>query len=199
MNLYLSSLDLGKIILRTVLALLIGLVFCLFPDTSARVFVIVIGASILFVGIVAFLSIFTFKGGRPAAYNYLNLAVSLAVGIALLAKPDFFIHLLMFLLGIILALGGIGQIASLASVRKWGIKANLAEYLLGFLLLGLGIFVCFYPGFTNNTLFVLFGLGAIFYAVTNFAVLLHVRSLIRKSGKKLVNGDIEDVDYTIEN
>lgn len=199
MNFYLSSIDLKKIVIRTTLALLLGLVFCIFPDTSARIFVIILGGAILFIGIVSFLSIFTFKEGKPMGINYFNLALSLILGIALLVKPDFFINLLMILLGIILAIAGIGQILSLASVRKWDIRPSIGEYLLGVILLALGIFICCMPGFSNATLFFLFGLGAVFYAITNLAVLLHIRKKIKKSGKKIINGNIEDAEFVLEN
>lgn len=197
MNFYLSSIDLKKIIIRTTLALLLGLVFCIFPDTSARIFVIILGGAVLFIGIVSFLSIFTFKEGRPMGINYFNLVLSLILGIALLVKPDFFINLLMILLGIILAIAGIGQILSLASVRKWNIRPSIGEYLLGVVLLALGVFICCMPDFSNATLFFLFGLGAIFYSVTNLAVLLHIRKKIKKSGKKIINGNIEDAEFVM--
>lgn len=197
MNFYLSSLDIKKVIIRSVLAIILGGVFCAAPDLAAKTLILILGGSILFVGIVSFLSIFTFKEGRPTGINYFNLALSLLIGLALLIVPEFFINLIMILLGIILVAGGVGQIISLISVRKWGIRSNFTEYLLGVLLLALGVFICFKPAFSNETLFLLFGIGAIFYGITNLIILLRLRKELRKSGKTIVHGNIEDVDYTI--
>ena len=41
------------------------------------------------------------------------------LGLWLVIMPDFFVNILMFLLGFILIMAGIQQIASLFSARKW--------------------------------------------------------------------------------
>ena len=88
MNFYLSSLDLRKGIIRSVIAVLLGVIFLIAPDLLPNTLVIILGATILFVGIVSFLTIFTKDGGKPVGINYFNLALSLIVGIVLLLFPD---------------------------------------------------------------------------------------------------------------
>ena len=199
MNFYLSSLDLRKGIIRSVIAVLLGVVFLIAPDLLPKTLVIILGATILFIGIVSFLTIFTKDGGKPVGINYFNLALSLAVGIILLIFPKSFIALLLILLGFILIICGIGQISSLVSVRKWGVRANPFEYIIAGLLILLGIVVCFNPFETQDVIFWRFGIGIIVYGITNLFSLIRIRKNLEKAGKKVSHGNIEDIDYTIEN
>lgn len=198
MNFYLSSLDLRKGIIRSVIAVLLGIIFLIAPDLVSNTLGIILGATVLFVGIVSFLTIFTKDGGKPVGINYFNLALSLAVGIVLLIFPDSFVAFLMFLLGIILVICGIGQISSLVSVRKWGVRANPFEYIIASLLILLGVVVCFNPFDTKNIIFWLFGIGIIVYGITNLISLIRIRKNLEKAGKKVTHGNVEDADYTIE-
>lgn len=190
MNFYLASLDLRKMIVRASIFVLLGLFFCIFPDLSARMLVMVVGGAVLFTGIVAFGTVFTFKDARPQAMDWFNLVLSLAVGVALLSAPSFFIGFFMIVLGIILVGVGLTQIITLASARKWQVKTRFWEYLFGALLMILGVVMCFRPFTSTATLFVLFGIGCIFYAVSDLALLLHLRKQIRKAS------NTQDISYT---
>lgn len=196
MNFYASSFDLKKSIVRSICAVLAGLLFCFYPELTPQLFILVLGGSILFIGAVSFLT--TFTGNRkPTLTNYFNLVLSLIVGLALIISPNFWLGFVMILLGIVIALCGLAQIVSLIGIRKYGVKPNIAEYILGLLLFGLGIFICFNPLKSNEALMVLFGAGCIFYGLTNLFMLLHVRSQLKKSGKRIVNDAIEDIDYEL--
>lgn len=196
MNFYASSFDLKKSIVRSICAVLIGLFFCFFYDIATDLLIVILGGSILFIGAVNFLSAFT-RTRKPTSTNYFNLALSLIVGIALMVSPEFWKGFIMVLLGILIVFCGLAQLISLIGIRKYGVKPNIAEYILGLLLFCLGIFICFNPIESNQTLMILFGAGCIFYGLTNLFMLLHVRSQLKKAGKRIVNDAIEDIDYEL--
>lgn len=198
MRTYLASCDLQKILIRSILAVALGVFFCVFPGLSANLIFYVLGGVILFTGIVSFLAVLSRKDIRPGGMQYFNLGMSLIVGIALIASPQSFVKLLFILLGLILALSGISQILSLWSLRKWGVKPALAEYISAILLFALGVFICTYPKATNAFVFTLFGIGCIFYGLTLLLAALHMRKKLQKAGKNIVNGIIEDVDFELE-
>lgn len=198
MTTYLSSLDFKKIIVRSVLAILVGVFFCTFPNLSADFIFYVLGGAILFTGIVSFLTVFTRKDIRPGGIQYLNLCLSLLVGMALLITPHSFVRLLMILLGLIIVFSGIAQIVSLWTLRKWNVKPAFVEYTFALLLIILGCFICIYPDYTNNFLFTLFGIGCIFYGLTNLFVSLHMCNKLKKAGKNISQGVIEDIDFELE-
>lgn len=190
MDFYLTSLNLKKMIVRACVFLLLGLLFCIFPYLSANMLVMVVGGAILFTGLVAFVSHFTNKDARVGGMAYFNLALSLAVGIAMLAAPSFFIGFFIILLGIILIGTGLSQIIALAGARRQNVKVRFWEYLFGVLWMICGIVICFHPFATTATIFLFFGIGCILYAVSDLILLLHLRREIKK-----VAGSIQDVKY----
>ncbi|MCH5244030.1 MAG: DUF308 domain-containing protein [Lentimicrobiaceae bacterium] len=196
MNIFLSAFDLKKSLTRSIILVLAGLFFCCFSDIISRLFVVITGGIILFIGAVSFLSLFM-GDGKPEGMNYFNLALSLLVGLALIIAPGFWVEFVIIALGIFIALCGISQLASLIGVRRSGIKPNIAEYILGILLLLLGIFICFRPIQSEQTLMILVGCGCMFYGITNLIMLLHIRSKLKKAGKRIVNNAIEDIDFEL--
>ena len=190
MDFYLTSLNLKKMIVRTVIFLLLGILFCLFPNLSADMLVRVVGGAVLFTGIVAFVSRFLNKDIRVGGMAYFNLVLSLAVGIAMLAMPAFFIGFFIILLGLILIGTGLSQIIALAGARRQNVKVRFWEYLFGVLWMGCGVVICFNPFATTAAIFIFFGIGCIFYAVSDLILLLHLRRQIAKAG-----GDTRDVAF----
>ncbi len=198
MTMYLSSLDFKKIAIRSVLAILVGVFFCTFPRLSADLIFYVLGGAILFTGIVSFLTVFTRKDIRPGGMQYFNLFLSLLVGLSLLVTPHSFVRLLMILLGLIIVFSGVAQIVSLWSLRKWSVRPTFVEYIFALLLIILGCFICTYPDYTNGILFTWFGIGCIFYGLTNLFISLHMRSRLKKAGKNITRGVIEDIEFELE-
>ncbi|MCM1531665.1 MAG: DUF308 domain-containing protein [Bacteroides sp.] len=196
MNFFISAFDAKKSTTRSVLFILAGLFFCFFPNLTPNLFVVITGGIILFIGAVSFLSLFM-NSRKPAGMNYFNLGLSLVVGLALIIAPGFWVKFVMILLGIFLAVCGISQLASLMGIRKSGVKTNAAEYVLGAVLLFLGIFICFRPIASEQAMMILVGCGCIFYGLTNLLFLLQIRAQLKKSGKHIVNDTIEDVDFEI--
>ena len=190
MDFYLTSLNLKKMIVRATIFLLLGLFFCIFPSLSANMLVMVIGGAVLFTGLVAFGSHFTNKDARAGGMAYFNLVLSLAVGIAMLAAPSFFIGFFIILLGLILIGTGLSQIIALAGARRQNVKVRFWEYLFGVLWMGCGVVICFNPFATTATLFLFFGIGCILYAVSDLILLLRLR---RQIGK--VSGHTQDVTF----
>lgn len=196
MSILLSAFDLKKSIIRSVLLILAGLFFCFFPNLTPQLFVTITGGIVLFIGVVSFLTLLTGQG-KPAGMNYFNLALSLVVGLALIIAPGFWVKFVMILLGVFLAVCGISQLASLIGISRSGFKPSTAEYILGALLLFLGVFICFRPIASEQSLMILVGCGCIFYGITNLIMLLHIRAKLKKAGKHIVNDTIEDIDFEL--
>lgn len=78
--------------------------------------------------------------------------------------PEFFVNILMYILGALLVIAGIQQIAMLVSARKWS-TVPFGFYIMPALILLTGIMIIAYPfGAAANT-FVIFGVASIFYGV----------------------------------
>ena len=79
---------------------------------------------------------------------------SLLFGLWLVTMPGFFADVLMFLLGFILIMGGVQQIASLSMARRWTPVPG-GFYVIPVLILIAGIVALFNPTGARNTAFMI--------------------------------------------
>ena len=91
-------------------------------------------------------------------------AGSILFGAWLVIMPEFFVNILMYILGALLVIAGVQQIAMLVSARKWSM-VPFGFYVMPALILLTGIMIIAYPfGAAANT-FVIFGVASIFYGI----------------------------------
>lgn len=153
-------------ILRSVLALIIGLLLVLWPMDAINYLVIAVGVLFLVPGII---SIFNFFTRKKAAKSDAVLPVmglgSLLFGLWLIIMPSFFVTILMYILGFILILGGIQQIVSLSQARGWT-HVSLGYYIVPVLILIAGIVVLFNPFSVASAAFILLGISSMVYGLS---------------------------------
>ena len=94
-------------LIRTVCALIIGLVLVLWPDAAVQYLVITLGVLFLIPGFISIISYFAAKPEQGVSRRFpIEGTGSLLFGLWLVVMPGFFADVLMFLLGFILILGG---------------------------------------------------------------------------------------------
>ena len=116
---------------------------------------------------------------------------SLLFGLWLIIMPDFFADVLMFLLGFILMMGGVQQIASLSMARRW-MPVPGAYYLVPSLILIAGIISLFNPTGARNTVFVIIGISSLVYAVSELINWFKFTRRRPKTPTSHSDDDIED-------
>ena len=104
--------------LRAICALVIGLVLVMFPDQAGDYFVITIGVIFLVPSLVSIIGYFAQSTEMRSRFPIEGVG-SLLFGLWLIIMPGFFADLLTFVLGFILVMGGVQQIASLSAARRW--------------------------------------------------------------------------------
>ena len=150
-------------LLRTVCAFVIGLVLVLFPDQAAQYLVITVGCVFLLPSLI---SIIGYWASRAEGTPFPLLGIgSLLFGLWLIIMPGFFADLLTYVLGFILVMGGVQQIASLVSARQWMHVAG-GFYVVPVLILLAGLFALFYPLEARSTVFVIIGVSSLVYALS---------------------------------
>ena len=106
-------------LIRTICALVIGLVLVLWPDAAINYIVITIGVLFLIPGFIVLIGYFGTKPEPGVSRRFPIEGVgSLLFGLWLVTKPVIFADVLMVLFGINLIMGCVQQIASLSIARR---------------------------------------------------------------------------------
>ena len=151
-------------ILRGALALILGFVLIMWPEAAIIYMIMVIGACFLLPGIYSIVGYFLRNKEdevTPPLFPLDGLG-SLLLGGWLLLMPNFFVNILMYVLGAILVIAGLQQMVWLISARKWR-TVGITFYILPSLILLTGILILVYPmGVIANTL-MLFGIAILVY------------------------------------
>ena len=160
-------------IIRILLACIIGLILVLRPDTAVEYIIITLGVAFILPGILGFLQYFIGRkdGGEFAPHFPLAGLGSLLLGIWLVVNPLFFADFFVILLGIILMLGGIQQVASLWMAHKY-VRVPVGAYVMPLLILIAGIISLFHPTDVRRTLFIYLGIISLVYAFSELINLL---------------------------
>lgn len=154
-------------VLRSSLALVLGFVLVLWPEFAVNYVVITIGILFIIPGIFSLLNYFTRSKKDPTTPNSFPIegAGSILFGALLVSMPTFFVNILMYVLGALLVIGGIQQIVSLISARKW-MLVPWGFYIIPVAILITGIIILLYPFGTVATTFVIFGIASIIYGLS---------------------------------
>lgn len=163
---------------RAILAILLGAVLIIWPGVALRYIIMFIGAMFLVTGLVAFIvSNKNREEHRQSLVPFSGIG-SMALGLLLLCLPTFFTTIFMFVLGFLLVVAAIGQFVALAAARQYGMISPVS-YLFPVLILIAGIVVLFDPFASAESVFILFGITAIFYGITDLINQYAIRKVRR--------------------
>lgn len=187
-------------IYRAVLAILLGLVFLLWPVDALRYVVMLIGVVFLAIGIISFIISSKNHEEHQRSFAPLSGIGSIILGLLLVCLPSTFATVFMFLLGFILAVAAVGQFVTLAAARQFGHVAPVS-FLFPILVLIVGIVILFDPFSSAKSVFILFGITAVFYGVTDLFNQYSIRKMRNacEEKEKIVKmggeADIEDAEF----
>lgn len=150
--------------LRAICALVIGLVLVMFPDQAGDYLVITIGVIFLVPSLISIIGYFAQNPEMRRRFPIEGVG-SLLFGLWLIIMPGFFADLLTFVLGFILVMGGVQQIASLSAARRW-MPVPYGFYAVPVLILLAGLVALFNPTGVRSTAFIIIGISSLVYAAS---------------------------------
>jgi len=150
--------------LRAICALVIGLVLVMFPDQAGDYFVITIGVIFMVPSLISIIGYFAQNTEGHRRFPIEGVG-SLLFGLWLVITPGFFADLLTFLLGFILLMGGVQQLASLWAARRW-MTVPGGFYVVPVLILIAGLIAVFNPTGVRSTAFIIIGVSSLVYAAS---------------------------------
>ena len=152
-------------VLRSVFALVLGIIMLVWPNTALNYLIITIGILFLIPGGISIIGYFVQNRKEESAFPFpLEGLGSFLFGLFLVIIPGFFADFLTILLGIVLILGGVQQLGSLVKARRWT-TVPFVFYIVPVLILLAGIMVIFNPEGTRATALMIIGVTALFYGL----------------------------------
>lgn len=157
--------QLNNAVLRSIFAILLGLVLILWPETAIHYLVMTIGALFMVPGIISLINYLS-RDKRESSYTMfpVDSIGSLLLGSWLILMPGFFVDILMYLLGAVLIIAGLQQIISLFHARKWS-TVPVGFYLLPTLILITGGMIIYNPAAIAANTFIIFGVAMLIYGI----------------------------------
>ena len=178
--------------LSSICALIIGVLLVVWPDVAVRYLVVTIGVLFMLPGLIGIFGYFATAKRREEAGIRATLPVSaigsVLLGFWLMIMPDFFITILMYVLGALLVLGGLSQLFNFISVRNIT-KVPFIMYMIPVLVLLAGIIVLVNPFQAAAVPFIILGISSIVYALTDLFRLIRYK-------KKVLDKEVEIEDIT---
>lgn len=150
--------------LRAICALVIGLVLVMFPDQAGDYLVITVGVVFLVPSFISIIGYFVQSTEMRSRFPVEGMG-SLLFGLWLIIMPGFFADLLTFVLGFVLLMGGVQQIASLSAARRW-MLVPYGFYTVPVLILIAGLVALFNPMGVRSTAFIIIGISSLVYAAS---------------------------------
>ena len=150
--------------IRSLFAIVLGLILVLWPQLAIIYIVMAIGVFFILPGLLS-LAMYVksrFRQSEIPVRFPLEGVGSLLLGLWLFLYPGFFVSIFMWMLGLVLMLAGTQQIVTLVQARQW--KPVLWIYYLfpGLILLS-GVMIVAYPFSAAENTVVIFGLATLFY------------------------------------
>lgn len=183
-------------LLRAIVALVIGLVLVMFPDQASNYFVITIGIIFLIPSLLSLIGYLSQSKEERRLRFPIEGVGSLLFGLWLVIMPDFFANLLTFILGFILVMGGVQQLASLMAARRW-MTVHGGFYVVPVLILVAGLVALFNPTGVQRTAFIIIGITALIYGINellNWFKFTRRRSKPEAESASTLRVEVEDAE-----
>lgn len=184
-------------VFRAMCAIIVGVLLIKFPKDGVTWLTVAIGVLFLISGIIAMIA---YMNARKHASEYTIIdnqgrvisgsqptfpivgAGSIILGLTLALTPGIFINGLMYILGIIMILGGLNLLISLISARRFG-TIHWGFWIAPSLILLTGLFVILKPMESAEMPLLILGWCSLLYGMTELVNALKIHS-IRKAANK---------------
>ena len=176
--------------MSSICALITGVLLVVWPDVAINYLVITIGVLFMLPGLISLVSYMSTarkreKAGIRVSFPIIALGSTL-FGFWLMIMPSFFISILMYVLGVLLAFGGLVQIMNFMSLRAYS-HVPAGVFIIPVLILTAGIVVLFNPFEVATIPFIILGVSAIVYGLTDLIRIIQFRNRLKEEDKKIVD------------
>lgn len=187
-------------IFRALCAMVVGVLLLKFPQDGVTWLTMAIGALFLVSGIISLIAyvharknageyIITDREGRVISGTQPTFPIvgigSVILGLVLVLTPNTFINGLMYILGVIMVLGGVNQLMSLIAARRLG-SIPFGFWITPSIILLVGLFVLLKPGESAELPLIILGWCSLLYGVTELINALKIHRLRKQADNQVI-------------
>ena len=178
-------------VIRSVCALVVGVLLIVFPTDVPKYLVMAIGCLFIIPGLISLFVEYSKKEKSPWGTSVSSIG-SVLFGFWLMLMPNFFVRIFIYVLGAILVMAGVHQISRFTMMREYT-KVPAGYYVFPVLILLAGLVVLANPFETTKIANVILGVSAIIYAIVDLIRIIRFRKVIEKIENPIVDVEAEEV------
>ena len=164
-------------LISSLCSLAVGILLVVMPGVAAVYLVITIGMLFMIPGLVGVATyLMALRRGETSSHSLFPLVAvgSILFGLWLIIMPNFFIEVIMYILGVLLVLAGLNQLAAFVSARTYT-TVPLGWYIIPVLVFIAGLVILFNPFDAAELPFIVLGSAFIVYSLTDLIRLFKYR------------------------
>ncbi|MGN0709997.1 MAG: HdeD family acid-resistance protein [Anaerovoracaceae bacterium] len=162
-----------------IVSLVIGVVLTVWPGMAMSLVCRIIGAALLVLGVVYIVMHFSNKEHKMAGGAFLVMGIILAVlGLWIWSKPAWLIALIPLLVGIILAVDGVMNVAEAVVTSRQGYGGWWFSLILAILTIAVGLLLAFNPFEAASTVTRIIGIAMIYSGITDLWIVSRIDTKI---------------------
>ncbi|MFI3314211.1 MAG: DUF308 domain-containing protein [Rikenellaceae bacterium] len=164
------STNLRPSLIQSMVFILAGLLLIIWSDIVLNFIVQLIGVVVILLSTISIAGYFRTKRIYPEIRRMppFDSYAAVIFGILLMVFPEFFMSILMIIVGVAAMMGAFVQFFSFYQIKKAGIALTPISYVMPILMLVLGCLIIANPfHFANVLLIILFGSTSLLYGLTN--------------------------------
>lgn len=165
----------ATVILMGVALLVLGVAIFVSPIGATLLIVQIVGWTLVVVGVATLVNCWV---NRPAGSQQADLFTGIAtlvLGVLIVGWPAAFVAVVYVMLGIIILVTGVNDIAEASTVRRMGFPGSLWRSILGALTFIAGAFVVFAPFAMAEFVMIVAGIALIFDGITEIIAGIQMR------------------------
>ena len=170
-------------IIVAVLAIVVGVLCIVFPESSGDVLCIVAGVALLVTGATLFVKYLAYGGLLFGGYVLITVLTTMTLGVFCLVQPGIIKNVLTLLFGVFIVIDSANAMAESVACSRVGMPGWFCMFVLSFLTTVLGVLVMF--SWTFESVMTFAGISLIIEGVRNFVTTVVFAGKVRKARKEL--------------
>ena len=143
----------------------------------------IIGGIILLIGVVSIVTAFYMRGMRTIVASLVSASITTVVGLLIIMHSDKFPEVIVFLLGILLAIFGLYQFFSLLVVRKLT-HVPVYDFILSAVSAAAGFVMLAWPDKSSKFLLIFIGASIFVYGISTLLATMRIRMAMNEEEKQ---------------